>query len=123
MNCGKMQGDTKRRCRSIGDKWQRSRLPQVVAPVRVDLFGTHYTSSGDSVMKGHAPSWPYQTDAILPRRRMRVKLRYGTPMDKRRKACASMERQRSALVLVSRRSVAAVKVTTLYAVATECDGH
>ena len=33
-----------------------------------------------------------------------------------------MERQRSALVLVSRRSVAAVKVTTLYAVATECDG-
>jgi hypothetical protein len=33
-----------------------------------------------------------------------------------------MDRQRSALVLVPQRSVAAVKVITIYAVATECDG-
>ena len=36
-----MQGDAKRRCWRIGDERQRRRLPQSVAPARVDLFGLY----------------------------------------------------------------------------------
>jgi len=41
-DCGKMQGDAKRRCQSIGDERQHGRLSQGVAPARVGSISPSY---------------------------------------------------------------------------------